>query len=205
MSLEKANLFIITAPSGTGKTTMLRRLISELPDLVFSVSHTTRQPRLGETNGVDYFFVSNEEFNQICDSGGFLEWALVHENQYGTSQAVVQQKLQAGMDVVLDIDVAGADQVRKKNPDAISIFIMPPSLDSLRTRLYGRNQDTAQVIEKRLMNARLEIKQAFDFDYVIINDDFETCYRQLKSVFTVNRLKVSNSLQKIQRMIANCF
>ena len=126
MPTEKAHLFIVTAPSGTGKTTLLKRLITETPNLNFSISHTTRPPREGETHGVDYFFTSVEEFHTLKDRGGFLEWAEVHGNFYGTSYAAVEEKLNTGIDMVLDIDVAGADQVRLKIQDSVSIFIFPP-------------------------------------------------------------------------------
>lgn len=205
MNQERANLIVVTAPSGAGKTTLLKRLISDVPNLAFSVSHTTRPPREGETDGVDYFFTTPESFLEYRDQDGFLEWAEVHGNYYGTSVKAVQERMQAGCDAILDIDVAGADQVRQKWPDAISIFIMPPSLESLRTRLTGRNKDTAEVIERRLRNALYEVQNVYQFTYVIINDDLEECYQQLKQIVLVQRLRTDNRKKGIRKLLKEKF
>jgi len=205
MTGEHGTLFIVTAPSGAGKTTLLRRLTSDLPNLSFSVSHTTRAPRQGEVNGTDYFFVDRKHFEDYRDEHAFLEWAVVHNHYYGTSRKAVEDQLAQGVDVVLDIDVAGADQVRKKMPGAISIFIVPPSLDELRKRLIDRNKDSQEVIERRVRNAKMEIRQVPEFNYLVVNDDLETCYRVFRAVFLAARAETARSLKKIERMIANCF
>jgi len=200
---ETTTLFIVTAPSGTGKTTLLKRLLGDLPNLAFSVSHTTRPPRKGEVHGEDYFFSSVEAFESYQHEGGFLEWARVHGNYYGTSYSAVSDQLNAGTDVVLDIDINGAEQVREKTPDAVSIFILPPSIESLRERLMIRNKDSIEVIEQRLANARTELEKATQFNYILINDDLEKCYQNLKSIFVATRLKKTRPLKKIQRLIEN--
>ncbi|PIE91572.1 MAG: guanylate kinase [Acidobacteria bacterium] len=201
--MEKANLFIVTAPSGAGKTTLLKRLLRDIDNLIFSVSYTTRPPRDGERHGRDYFFSTVKEFKELRDRGEFLEWAEVHGNYYATSRSFVMSHIKKGIDVVLDIDVAGAEQVRQKMKDALSIFIVPPSLEALRERLVNRNKDTTEVIERRLANASSELKMARDFNFILVNDDLDRCYANLKSVFLVSRLKKEQTVRKIQRMIEN--
>ncbi|PIE02653.1 MAG: guanylate kinase [Acidobacteria bacterium] len=201
--MEKANLFIVTAPSGAGKTTLLKRLLRDIDNLIFSVSYTTRPPRDGERHGRDYFFSTVKEFKELRDRGEFLEWAEVHGNYYATSRSFVMSHIKKGIDVVLDIDVAGAEQVRQKMKDALSIFIVPPSLEALRERLVNRNKDTTEVIERRLTNASSELKMARDFNFILVNDDLDRCYANLKSVFLVSRLKKEQTVRKIQRMIEN--
>ncbi len=183
-------LFVLSAPSGCGKTTLLKRVMSELPGLVFSVSHTTRAPRRGEEDGRDYFFVSREEFLAIRDRqpSGFLEWAEVHGNLYGTSRAEVERRQAAGLDVILDIDVQGAAQVRAAaNP--VTIFIAPPSLDELGRRLRGRGTEDEETIALRLAGAQREMQAAAGYDYLIVNDDLDEATDSLCCVLIGERLR----------------
>lgn len=185
----KGNLIIISAPSGTGKTTILKKVMPHLQGLAFSVSHTTRAPRSGEENGKDYHFVSKDAFRTLRDQGGFLEWAEVHGNFYGTSKKEVADQLGQGLDVFLDIDIQGARQVRKAAPDAISIFISPPSWQEQKKRLIGRGTDSAETIELRLANAKEEMADVGLYDYVVMNDDLDTAARMLEAIILAMRAK----------------
>ena len=185
----KGNLIIISAPSGTGKTTILKEIIPHLQGLIFSVSHTTRAPRTGEENGKDYHFVSKEQFLDRRDQGGFLEWAEVHGNYYGTSKKDVEAMLEDGLDVFLDIDIQGAQQVRQASPDAVSIFISPPSWQEQEKRLTGRGTDSMETIQLRLKNAKAEMKDIGLYDYVVMNDDLDTAARMLESIILAMRAK----------------
>lgn len=195
-----ANLFIISAASGAGKSTMLRRLFAELSPvspMKFSVSHTTRAMREGETNGVEYHFVTQERFREMIAENDFLEWAEVFGNYYGTSRSAVVESLSQGTDVFLDIDWQGARQIRKVFPGARSVFILPPGLDELRRRLEGRGQDSPEIIAGRMEKARGEIVHYDEYDYVIVNDDLDEACRQLKAVVTAERTRLS--CQKIRQ------
>ncbi len=185
----KGNLFIISAPSGTGKTTILKEIIGHIPRISFSVSHTTRPAREGEKDKVDYFFVSKESFIESRDHNDFLEWAEVHGNFYGTSKQTVMEQLEQGNDIVLDIDVQGARQLRSSSLEAIFIFITPPSWQELKKRLTGRGTDDQTTIDLRLKNARLEMKDAELYDYVIINDDISTAVDVLRAIIIEKRCK----------------
>lgn len=180
-------LFVISAPSGAGKSTLVRRVLKSLPDIGYSVSFTTRQPRVGEIEGKDYFFVSREEFEKKIEANDFLEYALVHENYYGTSRTVVGKELSLGQDVILEIDVQGAASIKKKVADAVSIFILPPSFEVLKARLIGRATDSAEVLKIRLQNARGEVEQYKEFDYIVINDDVERAANSLAAIFLATR------------------
>src|SRR5262245_22320818 len=193
MKNKKNNVFIISAPSGSGKTTLIDLLLQENPSLLFSISHTTRPPRTGERDGVEYYFVSQEKFEQMIREDRFLEWAEVHGHFYGTSREMLVQTQRDNRDVILDIDVQGAGQVRQKMPEAISIFILPPSYDALRTRLLSRRKDSDEVMLKRLENARKEIQRYSEFDYIIINDDLPTASKSLSAI-----IHSSNSLREKQ-------
>ncbi|HEX3138845.1 MAG TPA: guanylate kinase [Rhizobacter sp.] len=168
---------------------MTARLLAEVKGLTFSISHTTRQPRHNETSGKEYHFVSRSEFERLIDEGAFLEWAEVHGNLYGTSSAEVQAQVSSGQDVVLEIDWQGALQIKKLFPNAILIFILPPSYEELAQRLNRRGEDHTEVIQQRLVNARHEVAQAKHFDFVIINALFETAVFDLKTVVHSQRLK----------------
>ena len=195
------NIYIIAAPSGTGKSTLLTRLVAEDRNLVFSISHTTRQPRSGEVDGKDYFFVTDREFGALVKAGAFLEWAEVHGHKYGTGRANLEQLLIAGTDVVLDVDVVGAASVKKQLPSAVGIFILPPSYGQLRERLINRGKDSAEVIERRLRNAREEIRHCLDFDFILVNGDLEACYRELCLLVSADRLRAYRRRQSIGKII----
>lgn len=203
MNLDKnsGNLFIITAASGAGKTSLVSELLARDSQIRLSVSHTTRSPRPGEQNGVHYHFVNEGEFLEILSKSGFLESADVHGAKYGTSQSAVDSALQAGYDVVLEIDWQGAQQVRNICPQAISIFILPPSLEALKDRLNNRGQDSAEVIAKRLAAAREEMRHVVEFDYVTINDNFEVALQDLMAIFRATRLKAQSQLARHATLI----
>jgi guanylate kinase len=197
----KGNLFIITAASGAGKTSLLEALLAHDAQIKRSVSHTTRLPRPGEINGVHYHFVNEAQFLEILNAGGFLESADVHGAKYGTSQSGVDIGLQASYDVVLEIDWQGAAQVRNIYPQAISIFILPPSLETLSQRLNTRGQDSAEVIAKRLAAARDEMSHVVEFDYVTINDNFEVALQDLSAIIRAQRLSNKVQLQRFADLI----
>ena len=175
-------MFIVTAPSGAGKTSLIRELLSREERLAVSISHTTRPMRKGEEDGVDYYFVSPEEFEQISEQDGFLERAEVFDHLYGTSRTEVERLQSGGLDVILEIDWQGAQRVRQKMPEAVSIFILPPSLAVLETRLRNRGTDDDGVISQRLAQARSDILHCRDFEHCVINNDFEEAVEQLRSL-----------------------
>ncbi len=200
MSL-KGTLYIISAPSGAGKTSLVRQLLSRDSQVRVSVSHTTRAMRSGEANGVDYNFVTLAEFNDMIDQGQFLESAEVFDNKYGTSQTWVKQQLDQGIDVILEIDWQGAQQVRRLMPEAISIFILPPSREALRERLTGRGQDDVSVIERRMADAVNEMSHYAEYDYLVINDAFEQALGELQAVLVARRLRQSAQQRRQQALI----
>ncbi|MBH1963734.1 MAG: guanylate kinase [Comamonadaceae bacterium] len=185
------NLFVVAAPSGTGKSSLVKALMEVDSGVAPSVSHTTRAPRGQEMHGREYFFVQNSEFDAMVAAGDFLEWAHVHGNRYGTSRQTIEQRIGSGGDIVLEIDWQGALQIKRLFPNAILIFVLPPSLDELRARLLRRGEDSPEVIELRLNNARLEVAQASSFDFVIINEIFERALFDLKAIVHAQRLKFS--------------
>lgn len=195
------DLFIVTAPSGAGKTSLVSALLAGDPHVKLSISCTTRPPRPGEVDGVDYRFVTQAQFMQMLEAGAFLESAEVHGSRYGTSQQWVEDQLQAGEDILLEIDWQGAAQVRKLFPDAVSIFILPPSVAELEHRLNKRGQDSTEVIALRLANAREEIGHVAEFDYVIINDKFDSALQDLQAVVRTRRLKAGKQLNRHAEMI----
>ena len=182
---NKGNLIVISAPSGSGKTSLANRALEEIPKLRFSVSHTTRKPRPGERDRVEYIFVSEKEFEEMIGQGTFLEHARVYGNYYGTSRAFVDEQLSVGYDVLLDLDVQGAAQVKKNYPEAILVFVFPPSLEVLKTRLKNRGLDDPSIIDKRLRIAKKEIQRYTDYQYVIINREIEESLVELKSILQV--------------------
>ncbi len=178
------NLFIFSAASGTGKTSLANALVESLPDLEFSISHTTRAPRPGEQHGVHYFFVSHREFEEMVAAGRFLEYAKVFDNYYGTSRAAMDNLLRQGKSVILDIDWQGARAVKQQMPQAVSIFILPPSRAALAERLFQRGQDAPEVIARRMAQALEEMSHYTEFDYVVVNDDFDAALQDLNAIVT---------------------
>ena len=183
----KGKLFVITAPSGAGKTSLIEAVMRDDPSLKISVSYTTRAPRKGEKDGVDYHFIEEPTFRKMKAQGEFLECAEVHGNHYGTSRQVILDAVRRGDDIILEIDWQGAQQVRKLYPDCIGIFILPPSVEELERRMRARGQDSDAVIRRRLDNAREELAHAGEFKYAIINKDFETARRELESIIRSER------------------
>ena len=190
MNDKKGAILIISGPSGCGKSTLLKEVYKNISDYYFSISTTTREPRVGEINGVDYFFVSKEEFEEDIKNGNFLEYAKVHDNYYGTSLKPIIQALNEGKLVIFDIDVQGHHLVRKKMNDSVtSVFITTPSLKVLEERLNNRNSDSLEVIEKRVKNAKKEIEFFDEYDYFIVNDNLESASNELVSIANIARAK----------------
>lgn len=179
---KTGRLFILSAPSGAGKTTLCRRILSAFPDIRYSVSFTTRPPRNGETEGKDYHFISRQEFERMIRENRWAEWAKVHGNYYGTSADLLEEDLSKGRDVLLDIDVNGARQIIRRFPESMPIFIMPPSMDALRQRLKKRGSDPPEVIENRLRTAEKEIACSNEYRHVIVNDDLEETVEKLTAL-----------------------
>jgi guanylate kinase len=195
-------VFVVSAPSGAGKTTLCKRLLAEVPALEFSVSFTTRAPRPGEREGVDYHFVGRDEFDRRRRDGEFLEWAMVDGECYGTSGRAVKEATGAGQDILLDIDSQGAEKVRTLIPDAVLIFIMPPGKEALRKRLMKRGTDTPETMARRLSLAWGEILKASLYDYVIINDDLEEAYERLRSIVVASRCRRERQTARIKEISA---
>jgi len=194
-------LYTISAPSGAGKTSLVKALIEQTSELTVSVSHTTRQMRPGEQDGVNYHFVSEQAFSGMLDQGAFLEHARVFDNFYGTSKEWVQQQLAAGIDVILEIDWQGARQVRKLMPLCVAIFILPPSRLELERRLNGRAQDNQVTIAKRMAEAQEEMSHYAESDYLVINDNFDLALSQLKSVISSERLKTPRHTAEVDTLL----
>ena len=194
-------LFVVSAASGTGKTSLVKALLERVNNLHVSVSHTTRGQRPGELDGVHYHFSQKEDFLALVQQGGFIEYAEVFGNYYGTAQATVKQQLAKGHDVLLEIDWQGAEQVRKLFPESQQIFILPPSQFDLRQRLSNRGTDSVEVIEDRLSCAVEDMQQYLNFDYLIINDDFNKALHDLESVIIANRLRLSQQANRHQELI----
>ena len=188
---RKCMLIVISGPSGVGKGTIFSRLLASDPSLTFSVSATTRAPRNGETDGVDYFFITEDQYQELVQQDAFLEHATVHGHSYGTLKSQIVEKLEKGLNVVLDIDPQGAKQVMAQWPDCVSIFLLPPSYDKLRQRLNGRNTDATEEIERRLKNAKGEIEQAGMYQYVVVNDDLQVALNQVTAIVTAEKQRTS--------------
>jgi guanylate kinase len=199
------HLFIVTAPSGAGKTTLVRLLLENDPGLRVSISHCTRAPRQGEANGVAYHFVAVREFLDMVRNDEFLEWAEVHGHYYGTSRSSVETALLACQDVLLEIDWQGAQQVRKLFPEAIAVFILPPALDELERRLRERATDAAETIARRVAAACTEMRHVAEFDYVIINDDLQRALHDLLAVVRAARLRYAAQRQRHSTLFATMF
>lgn len=201
----RGEMFVLSAPSGAGKTTLIRRMFESHPvlrqTLGFAVSHTTRRPRRGEVDGVDYHFVDRAVFEERVEAGHFLEWATVHGRLYGTSYEAVEQLLDRGIDVLLDIDVQGAEQVCRKHPEVPTLFIMPPSFEALEDRLRGRGSEAAEEISRRLSAAPGEVRQALAYEYVIVNDRVEHACEALAAVFLAHRCRRERMNDRLRQII----
>lgn len=198
-------LFIITAASGTGKTSLVKELLASMDNLQVSISHTTRQPRPAEENGVHYHFIDVATFEKLIHEKAFLEHAQVFDNYYGTSKQAVNALLDRNIDVILEIDWQGALQVKNQFTHAVMIFILPPSQDALRSRLSGRGQDSQEVIEKRLAGSMTEMRQYDKFDYVVINDDFSIALQDLQTIIKSHRLTLASQQTKNHSLLNNLF
>ncbi len=197
----KGLLIVISAPSGTGKTTLSHMLLREFPNMEFSVSYTTRKPRNGEINGRDYWFVDRETFEKMIEEGDFLEWAEVYGHLYGTSKSQVIKALSEGKDVLLDIDTQGALNVKKNFPEAVLIFILPPSLRELKRRLESRGTDDEETIKKRLKIAREEIRRAPLYDYVVVNDVLEIAFDNLRSIIKAEKCRAERLKGQFSKLL----
>lgn len=199
--MSKGRLFVVSAPSGGGKTSLIRALLERDERVTLSVSHTTRAPRPGEQDGVHYHFVSPDTFEALVDRGGFLEHAHVFDHHYGTGRSAVEARLNEGFDVLLDIDWQGARQVRRNDPSAVSVFILPPSLAELRHRLKARGQDSERTIDRRMRDARSEISHYQEFDHVVVNDVFEEALDDLQSIIRTGAAQRTDQQQKIEEIL----
>lgn len=197
----KGNLFVVSSPSGAGKSSLIGALLKKHSDMQVSVSHTTRAPRPGEENSVHYHFVSVDDFKALIDDNGFYEWAEVFGNYYGTSKQSITEQLEQGIDVFLDIDWQGAQQMREIEPDIITIFILPPSREELERRLNGRGQDSQDVIVRRMQEAQNEMSHYSEYDFVLINDDFEQTLTQFEQLVISHRLRTANQYSKESSLI----
>lgn len=201
MIRHTGTIFVLSAPSGTGKSTLAKRLVQEMENLIFSVSFTTRQPREGEVDGQDYFFVDRKTFDQMVEEDGFVEWVEVYGNRYGTGKDWIQKQLDSGMDILLDIETIGAMNVREAIPDAVMIFLLPPSAEELAHRLRGRGKDSEEQIRIRLQHARHEMEQFLHYDYLVVNDDLERAYLRMNSIVLAARCGRSRMTPTMERIL----
>ena len=200
--IKTGQLFIVAAPSGGGKTSLVNQLILSMSNIELSISHTTRPARPKEKNGKDYFFVNHQAFESMVEQHGFLEHAKVFDNFYGTSKQQIEERLEDGTDIVLDIDWQGAQQIRKIIPEAVSIFLLPPSLQTLRERLQNRQQDNQDVIEKRMQQAHAELNHFAEFDYLIVNKEFDVALHELQAIVMAERLKKNIQIQRERKLLS---
>lgn len=197
-----ASLYVISAPSGAGKTSLVKALVESTPGLLVSVSHTTRPPRPGEENGEHYHFVSGAEFDALREEGRFLESARVFDHQYGTSRDWVAERLAEGLDVILEIDWQGARQVRNHLPESVSVFILPPSRDELQRRLRGRGQDSEEVVARRMRDAVAELRHFEESDYLVMNEDFDQALAELRCIVLAGRLGLAEQCHRHGELLA---
>lgn len=190
--------YVISAPSGTGKTTLLKRIMGEFPQMKFSVSYTTRPPRPGEKEGLDYHFVSRDEFQKMIQAGAFAEWTEVHGNYYGTSRTFLEECLARDVDVILDIDTQGAEQIHKRYRDGVFIFILPPGIGDLKERLTRRGSESQEMIDLRLRNASKEIKKMDSYDYVVINEQINDAIERIKAIIIAEKCKRKRVLHQLK-------
>ncbi|MDO6549395.1 guanylate kinase [Pseudoalteromonas carrageenovora] len=203
MAQTRGNLFILSAPSGAGKSSLITALLKKHDDMKVSVSHTTRSPRPGEENAVHYHFVSADEFKALIAKDDFFEWAKVFDNYYGTSKQAIESQLDAGIDVFLDIDWQGAQQVRKIMPSVQTIFILPPSKEELEQRLNNRGQDSAEVIAARMAQAQSETSHYNEYDFVVVNDEFDTALSDIETIVMAQRLTLKAQQNRHQNLLSS--
>lgn len=189
MLRHSGNVFVLSAPSGTGKSTLAKQLVKHVADLNFSVSYTTRKPRPGEVDGKDYFFVDDATFDAMVAEDGFVEWVQVYERRYGTGRAWIQEKLESGTDILLDIESQGARRVHQTIPDAVMVFLLPPSSGELSARLRGRGDESDEQVRIRLEYAQHELAQWDSYDYLVVNDTVDQAYRRLESIIIATRCR----------------
>ena len=199
--MDRGNLIVIAAPSGTGKTTLVKAIVDKLPGLAVSISHSTRPKRPNEVNGVDYFFVNEEEFQKMVKHDDFLEHATVFKYSYGTSRSWVEETLAKGIDVILEIDWQGSQQIKKLAPESIGIFILPPSLSNLKDRLIKRNQDKPQIIQDRMADVKEAISHIKEFDFVVVNDNFDQALSELETIIRACRLSKARQIRANAQVI----
>jgi guanylate kinase len=197
------SFYVISAPSGTGKTTILKRVLGEFPETKFSVSYTTRSPRPGEKEGVEYHFVSRDEFQRMIQAGAFAEWTELLGHYYGTSKAFLEESLNQGIDVILDIDTQGADQIQKGYRDGVYIFILPPEMEDLKKRLTRRGSETQEVIDLRIQNASKEIQKMGSYDYVVINDRIDAAVERIKAIILAERCRRDRVLRQLEDTVTS--
>lgn len=196
---ERGALFVVTGASGTGKTTLVKEALRVMPGMGFSVSATTRAARRGEVDGKDYHFVSRERFDELVAQGQLLEWAEVYGNCYGTPRGPVEETLSRGQSIILEIDAQGAQQVREAMPEATSIFVLPPSFESLEARLRGRSTDSEEIIQRRIRDARLQLATCGDFDYLVVNDELPAAHDQFQAILAAELCRRSRHEALVQR------
>ena len=196
------NLYIVAAPSGGGTTSLVKALVDGMDDIVVSISHTTRPIRPGEVNGVDYFFVDVDEFIQMSQHHAFVEHARVFDNFYGTSKSQIEERLSSGIDIVLDIDWQGALQIKQVFESAVSVYIIPPSIDALKQRLENRSRDNQETIRARMARAQDELSHYGAFDYLIVNDDFKHAAYELQSIVVAHRLRMARQVEKQRKLLS---
>ena len=201
MRNHPGNVFVISAPSGTGKSTLANRLVASLDNFIFSISTTTRAARPGEVNGKDYFFVDDTAFDQMVHEDGFIEWVQVYGNRYGTGRKWLQGVLDSSKDVLLDIETTGALNLRRAIPDAVMIFILPPSAAELEHRLRGRGKDSEIQIQERMKHARHELELYHAYDFLVVNDDLETAYKQFESIVWATRVRRERMVTRAQAIL----
>ena len=201
--VAKANLFVVSAPSGAGKTSLLKQLMDELGAVQTAISHTTRKKREAELDGVDYHFVDSEQFQSLVNDNAFYEFATVFGNSYGTSKASIAEQIEKGIDVILEIDWQGARQIKEHLPKSRSVFILPPSKDALEARLKGRGQDDDAVIKRRMSEAIAEMSHFDEYDYLVINDDFSVAVSELKAIIQAERQKLPIQQKKHTHLLCN--
>lgn len=201
LSSHPGNVFVLSAPSGTGKSTLAKRLVKEVSGLDFSVSFTTRKPRPGEVHGKDYFFLDDAEFDAMVAADGFVEWVKVYEHRYGTGKEWIQQRLASGADILLDIETQGARRVHEAIPDAVMVFLLPPSAAELSARLRGRADESEQQVNIRLNYARHELSQFQQYDYLVVNDTVDQAYRKLESIILATRSRRERMAAQAQRIL----